>query len=461
MQSNNFAFGGGAAVTMIHPLVVLGTIIAIMLICTLPHRKVIVPLLVSIFMIPLAQVVLIGPLHFPILRILIMAGLARMIVQGGTTIKRGFPQGFNQLDKIVVLWIVSTLIIGSLRWMDEQAFIKLSGDCLDSMGGYLVLRFFIPDSESVRRSIQVLALICMMHGMCMVSEQFTHRNTAAFMGAFSPTIRNGHLRSEGIMGTLFEGTFGGVSIPMFLWLCTDKGSKKAGVVGLIGATAMVVASHASTSFLAYGSGLLGLCCWPLRKLMRYVRYGIVVILIGLHLVMNGPVWSLIEKVDITGGSSSYHRYMLVDNCIRHFSDWWLIGTKEYGNWGFVMWDLCNQFVVAALTGGLITLILFIMVYSRGFGAIGERRIQVDGNNTKECLLWCLGSTLFANVVASFGINYMIQLQIVLFVYLTYVTVAVPKPIKSAARSVNTWSSLILASEGHITQANMHINNTNQ
>jgi hypothetical protein len=443
MQSNNFAFGGGASETMIHPLVALGTSVIILLVMGLPCKKVIVPLMIGIFMIPLAQVVLIGPLHFPILRILIIAGLIRIIVQGGMTLERIFPKGFNRLDKIVILWIVSTLVVGSLRWMDQQAFIKLAGDCLDSMGAYLVLRYFISDSESVKCSIQVLALICMMHGVCMVSEQFTHRNPAAFMSAFSPTIRNGHLRSEGIMGTLFEGTFAGVSIPLFLWLCTDKESKRAGIIGLFGATAMVVASHASTSWLAYGSGILGLFAWPLRKQMQLVRYSIVTVLIGLHIVMNGPVWSLIEKVDITGGSSSYHRYMLVDNCIRHFSDWWLLGTKEYASWGFVMWDLCNQFVVAALTGGLITLVLFIMIYSRSFGAIGKGRKQVDGNQTKESLLWSLGSALFANVVASFGINYMIQLQIVLFVFLTYVSVAVPKPSRDPEQAVSSISSVPL------------------
>ena len=93
--------------------------------------------------------------------------------------------------------------------------------------------------------------------------------------------------------------------------------------------------------------------------------------------MHGPVWSLIEKIDLTGGSSSYHRYMLVDNCIRHFSDWWLIGYKNYGDWGFDMWDLCNQFVVAALTGGLVTLVLYITIFKRSFR--GDR----DGKETGE------------------------------------------------------------------------------
>jgi hypothetical protein len=139
--------------------------------------------------------------------------------------------------------------------------------------------------------------------------------------------------------------------------------------------------------------------------------------------MHGPVWSLIEKVDLTGGSSSYHRYMLVDNCIRHFTDWWLIGYKYYGDWGFDMWDLCNQFVVAALTGGIVTLVLFVGIYSRSFGAIGTARKRVDGVVSQEWLLWCLGSVLFGNVVASFGINYMVQLMACLSVVLGCICVA--------------------------------------
>ena len=42
--------------------------------------------------------------------------------------------------------------------------------------------------------------------------------------------------------------------------------------------------------------------------------------IFLHMVMKTPVWHLISRIDIAGGSSSYHRYELVDQCIRHFSD---------------------------------------------------------------------------------------------------------------------------------------------
>ena len=207
---------------------------------------------------------------------------------------------------------------------------------------------------------------------------------------------------------------------------------------------MMFATYASTSWMAYGAGLGALGFWPMRKRMRQFRWGIVVTMVGLHLGMNGPVWSLIEKVDITGGSSSYHRYMLVDNCIRHFGDWWLFGFKNYGSWGFDMWDLCNQFVAVALTGGLISLILFIAIYSRSFGAIGNARKRVSGKRDQEWLLWCLGSALFANVVASFGINCMVQLEMALFAVLACISVATISTNHAAARKIGSTNEFSLA-----------------
>jgi hypothetical protein len=139
--------------------------------------------------------------------------------------------------------------------------------------------------------------------------------------------------------------------------------------------------------------------------------------------MHGPVWSLIEKIDLTGGSSSYHRYMLVDNCIRHFGDWWLLGSKNYPDWGFVMFDVCNQFILVALRGGLVTLVIYIAIYKRSFEAIGEARKRVAGDRRQEWFLWCLGSALFATVVSSFGIYYIFYLMACLFCLLVGVSVA--------------------------------------
>jgi hypothetical protein len=155
--------------------------------------------------------------------------------------------------------------------------------------------------------------------------------------------------------------------------------------------------------------------------MRLVRWGLVLTLVALHLVMNGPVWSLIEKVDLTGSSSSYHRYMLIDNCIRHFGDWWLLGVKNYDTWGFDMWDLSDQYVAYAVTGGLLTLVLFIGIITRSFARLGTARRLVRGNRKEDWFLWCLGAAVFAHVVAYFGIGYFDQMQVAWYALLAIIS----------------------------------------
>jgi hypothetical protein len=147
--------------------------------------------------------------------------------------------------------------------------------------------------------------------------------------------------------------------------------------------------------------------------------------------MNGPVWSLLEKVDLTGSSSSYHRYMLLDNCIRHFTDWWFLGVKDYDKWGFDMWDLSDQYVAYAVTGGLLTLSLFIAVIARCFAAVGTARKLVAGKRNEGWLFWCLGSALFAHVVTYFGIGYFDQMQFAWFALLAIIALAPQKVIPSS------------------------------
>lgn len=440
----NFIYGGGSTSTVLHPLVAVWVFIAVVLILTLSRNKIIVPFLLVFFTTPVGQVLVLNGVHLTMHQILILSVLARMVACRGASGAR-FPGGFNALDKVVVLWAVAAFVVQSLQWMQLQPFIKFLGDLILSLGGYLAARFLIPDREAVRRTVKVMAAICLLQGACMVREQFTHQNVFGFLEVGAPEIRDGHVRSNGVMGALYGGSFAGILIPLFLWALTEKKSRIAGCVGLAAATVMAFTSHATTSWMAYGAGILGLAFWPLREQMRLVRWGIVGTLAGLHIVMHGPVWSLIEKIDLTGGSSNYHRYMLVDNCIRNFSDWWLLGYANYGSWGYDMWDLCNQFVAVAVTGGLISLVLFIMIYSRSFGAIGNARKQVRGNPKQEWFLWCLGSALFAYLVASFGINYMVYLQMAWFPLLGLVSVEAMQSVQTDTAPVQHDSPVVCTS----------------
>ncbi|MGB7498225.1 MAG: hypothetical protein WBR26_00200 [Candidatus Acidiferrum sp.] len=444
MPPEHLQFGGGAEGTAIHPLVAAYLLIAIILILVLPRRKAIAAFLFPFFTIPIEQVLVVGGFHFTALRFLILAGLMRRAFSRKTASDR-----FGGVDWAVVLWSVTAAVSFCLEYKETGAVVRQSGNLVDTLGGFLVIRFLIPDVDTMRRTFKVLAAICVVLGMCMVVEQVKHVNVFGFIGApIEVAVRNGQIRSGATLGYLYAGAFAGALVPLFVWLGTAGKSRMVACAGLIGATTMVITSHSSTSLLALGGGILGLAFWPLRKSMRIIRWGLVCVLVALHLVMKAPVWALIQRIDLTGSSSGSQRYLLVDMTIRHFSDWWLFGTKAYMAWGWSSWDLCNQFVAVALTGGLLALIFYVAIFQRSFSLLGTARKMVEGNKEQEWFLWCLGASLFATVVAHFGINYMAQLIMGVFTLVVCIVVAVFEVQHVATQT----ASVPVPAQGHLALA---------
>lgn len=424
MEPQHLRFGGGAAGTVLHPLVAVQALIAITLILCLRRKYAIVPFILAVFTISVGQVVVVAGIHFTVLRVLILSGLLRMLVSK----QARFAGGFAAVDRLVTLWAFSSLVIVSIQLMETQAFIKNLGDFLDLLGGYYVVRFLIRDLEDVKLATKALAAVAVVMGLCMINEQITHWNVFGMLngGSAIPQIRDGKLRSEGAFDVYIDaGVFGAVLVPMLVWLWSDRKSRFEVYLGLMGAVTMMLTCNSSTPILAFGAGILGLCLWRFRARMRLFRWALALTLLALHLVMNGPVWSLIARIDLTGSSSGYHRYYLVDNCIRHFSDWWLLGYKDFGNWGWDMWDLSDQYVAVCLTGGLITFVIFVALLSRSFGTLGSarKRWAAAGDRKQAWFCWCLGCTLFAHLVGWFGCSYMAKMEMTLSILLAMISVA--------------------------------------
>lgn len=439
MVPKNLRYGGGAMDSAMSPIVAVYLLIALIVILTVPRNKAITPFLVAFFTIPVGEVLVLGGFHFTALRVLILAGLARRLTFGKGRDVGKYPGGFSRIDWMVVAWALSACVAQCVQFMNEPSIINALGELLDTLGGYLVVRSLITDGEGVRRLIKTMALLCVILGACMIYEQVGHMNVFGLMGGISRevTVRNGKIRSGATLGCLYAGAFSGVLIPVFLWLWTQRRCKLIAIAGIVGATAMVATSNSSTSWLAYMGSFIGLAFWPLRRQMRLIRYGIVTMLVSLHMVMKAPVWALIARIDLTGSSSGEQRYMLVDMTMKHIPAWWFVGTPAYVNWGWDSWDLCNQFVAVALTGGMLTLIFYIGIFSRGFGSLGDARKRINGLRRQEWLLWALGSSLFATVVAHFGINYMAQLIMGFFPLVACISVAASETRRPAALPAQT------------------------
>jgi hypothetical protein len=310
--------------------------------------------------------------------------------------------------------------------MQLGAVINQSAFFLDVLGGYFIFRYAIRDWEDVYRTIKVLAVAAVVIAASMTYEKFHGTNLFGLLGGVrvDSEVRLGAIRAQGpFQHELLAGTFGATLLPLFFLLWSGTKSKSLAAVGLVSATLIAFTSASSTPFLAYAAAVGAICLWPLRKHLRLLRWGAVGALIALQLVMKAPVWFLIRHVDVVGGSSGYHRAMLVNDFIMHFSDWWLIGTKDNAAWGFNMWDLCNQYVVEGQTGGLGAFICFVAIICICFSRIGNARKAVDGDTKQEWLYWMLGCTLFSHVVAFFGISYFDQTRFLWFALLAIISAA--------------------------------------
>ncbi len=425
MEPTNIRFGGGSAATVLHPLVGVVVLATIALIFLLPRKYVLVPLLSTAILVPFGQVVVVGGIHFTVYRILVLFGLVRLMTTRPTPGMSRLAGGLNGIDRVFVLWAVFLAIVFSVEWMDMQAVIRSLGTLLDAVGGYLVLRFLIHDMEDIQRAIKVFAIVAVVLAVCMTNEQLTHTNVFGLLGGtpVSVAVRDGQARSCGPFEVyITAGVFGATLVPLFVWLWKGAQSRMLAAFGIIASTIITLTSSSSTPQLAYVAGIISLCFWPLRQHMRAFRWTLVLLLTGLHLAMKAPVWALIARIDLTGSSSGYHRFMLVDSCIGHFSDWWLLGFKNYDEWGWDMWDLSNQYVAYALTGGLVTLALFIAVICKAFGLLGRARRLAD-DNAEGWFFWCLCAALVSHVVSYFGVLYFDQMQFVWFALLAIISAA--------------------------------------
>jgi hypothetical protein len=322
-------FGGGVSGTVLHPAVLVVVLLAGVLMCVWPRRKAIIPFLAAAILIPMDQVLLIGPAHFPMLRLLILFGIIRIVKEMVYSKARLFSGGMNKIDWAVILSSVFIALNGILLFQDSKAAINQLGSLYTVFGVYFLLRFLIQNDEDVWRAIQTLAWVAAIVAVIMTYEQATGHNPYAMLGGAqaanyaSLAVRDDRFRAQGPFGhSILAGTFGAILMPLFvaLWW-KGRRYRVMAVMGIVSATVITVACNSSTPVLGYAAGVVALCLWPARRWMRAIRWGIAFTLVSLHLVMKAPVWHLISRIDITGGSSSWHRFMLVDQCIRHFGDW--------------------------------------------------------------------------------------------------------------------------------------------
>jgi hypothetical protein len=151
--------------------------------------------------------------------------------------------------------------------------------------------------------------------------------------------------------------------------------------------------------------------------MRPIRWGLLAAVVALHLIMKAPVWDLISRIDLAGGSTGWQRSQLISAAVRNIGEWWAIGTTDTGHWGWAMFDVTNQYLLEGVRGGVLTMTLFIAMLAIAFGCGGRAWRLVSKDRPTRLLAWALGVSLFVHCTSFIAVNYFDQIYTVFYLTL--------------------------------------------
>ncbi len=394
-----------------------------------PRRWAPLPLLVGACYMTLGEGVVLGPFHFPIIRLLMLMGFFRALARG-----ERIQGGLVKLDWIMIAWAVWALIAGLVL----QPFISQLGMVYNTLGIYFLIRVFCRDLSDLEQLGVIMAITLAPVAMEMFLEQITGRNLFAVFGVVpdAVVVREGHLRAQGPFGhAILAGTVGAACLPVMLgiWRTHPTVAK----IGLAACLLMVLASASSGPLLSVLFGVFALVLWKWRQFTRHLRWAAVIGYILLDLVMKAPAYFVIARIDITNGSNGWHRAELIKQAIAHFRDWWLAGTLYTRDWMpyGVSWspnhcDITNQYIGYCVSGGLLLMLLFIAALWTAFKNIGNYLRHPLADHSRDWLVWSMGAALFAQAASCVSVAYFDQS----FLFL-YVNIAVTASLANAVSAV--------------------------
>lgn len=393
--------------TTLHPLGACAIVILGAFLLILPRRHATLPLIIMACFVAPAQRIVIASLDFNLLRIMVLFGIVRVLVRAEI---RDFV--WTSTDWILVLWSISTIVMYTLHDWTTAALINRLGYAFDAVGMYFLFRILVRSWDDLRQTVYAFVLTSIPVAGAFFIESATGRNLFSIFGGVPEItmVRDGRLRCQGAFShPILAGCFWATVIPV---MAVDAWTRSSGrMMRLLGLTAsglIIMLCASSTPLMSIVFGIIAASLFPLRREMRVVRWCIALSLLTLHLVMKAPVWHLLARVNVVGGSTGWHRYQVIDAAIEHFSEWWLLGVRTISHWNVFANDITNQFVAEGINGGLITLLLFISLIVSSFGSVG--RIWRQASSSGEVLLaWSLGVALFMHCMNFLGVTYFGQI----------------------------------------------------
>jgi len=399
---------------------ILLTLATVGLLLALPKWWAPLPFFINAALIPFSQEMEVGPVHLTGIRFLVAAGLLRMMTKGDR-----LTGGLIPLDKWMILWAFWFAVTSVFH--DSSALMTRLGEIFNDVGIYFLFRIYIQNVNDILRLFKMTCVVVVPLAVVMLCEKFTGTDYfGVLFGGFTESlVRNGHVRAQGpFEHPIMAGTVGAVCLPMALYLWRQQ--RKLALIGMAAAGSIVVASASSGPVMTAFSIFGGMAMWKIRNHLRVIRWLFVGMLVALNFIMNDPVYFLVARIDISGGSTGWYRAQLIRRAIEQIGQWWFAGTDYTRNWMLVEinksnTDITNYYIRMGVWGGLLLMFIFIAILYAAFAAIGRTLRSSEAAPFEfRFLYWVLGSILFGHAVTFFSVSYFDQTVVFFYMLLAVI-----------------------------------------
>jgi hypothetical protein len=387
----------------------------------LPRRWASVPFILLACYIPTTQRLDFGSFSFTPLRALMIVAFARLLARRDWS-----GMALVSTDALMTIWAILLVATVAFHQNPDLQVVSRLGLALDGLGLYLVFRLFCRSRDDIILVCTALAILLVPLAIIMAYERVSAHNLLAFIGGVPAIsqIRDGHIRAQGpFRHPILAGTVGALSVPLVAALWPTR--RLIAAAGLASGVCIVVSATSSGPLMSLAVALGSLALWPLRSRVGLAPWLGVGVYLLLAAVMNRPPYYLMARIDLTGGSTGWHRARLIQATLDHLSEWWMVGTDYTRHWmpTGVTWnpdqtDLTNHYIALGVLGGLPLLMTFLAVMGASFRRAGQcLRANSEAATSAAFLSWAIGSALFTLAVTSVSIAYFDQS--ILWMYMTF------------------------------------------
>lgn len=409
-----------------NPIALLVFVISGVALLTVPRKWAPIALLAGSIYMTLGQGIEIASIHLPVYRLMLIVGLLRILIKD-----ESLPGGLNSIDKILIGWGCWALFASLFHDQDRAGFISACGTVCNLTLIYFMIRIWCTDLDEVRDNIIFIAFLLVPIALEMVMEKLTGKNLFSILGGVPENVmvREGKLRAQGpFLHAILAGTVGASCVPLFIGLLSRY--RTAAIVGIVAGVVMTFTSSSSGPVMTLLFGLGALMLWRYRAHLHKLRIVAVITYLVLMVTMKQPPYFLIARIDISGGSTGWHRSFLIQQTFNHLSEWWLFGTDVTRHWMPMQGiasdplhtDITNYYIGFGVAAGLPAMLAIIAILLTAFSWVGKiLNSWGDINQERNFMIYCFGASLFSHAATSISVAYFDQSM--LFFWLTIAVIS--------------------------------------